>query len=144
MDTSQNRADAESLSDGRSVIPGAAYAARNDAESGHGKGVLSDGFLELLGCTEGNLLAGLDVDGFAGGGVAAHAGGALADLKDAETDDADALALLQVLGDHGDHVAQDRLSLLLGQFLVFGDRRRQVLQGDGSWSRCFLRHIGPP
>src|SRR6478672_12928714 len=127
MDTSQNRADAESLSDGRSVIPGAAYAARNDAESGHGKGVLSDGFLELLGCTEGNLLAGLDVDRLAGGGVAAHAGGALAHLQDAEANDADPLALLEVLGDQGDRVGQDRLGLLLGQFLVLGDRRGQML-----------------
>ena len=59
-----------------------------------------DGFLEFLGRAEGDLLAGLDVDRFAGGGIAAHAGGALADLQDAETDDADALALLQVLGDH--------------------------------------------
>src|SRR6476660_5461257 len=114
MDTSQNRADAESLSDGRSVIPGAAFAARNDAESGHGKGVVSDGFLELLGCTEGNLLTGFDVDRLAGGGVAAHTGSALAHLQDAKTDDANALALLQMLGDPRDHVVENRLSLLLG------------------------------
>src|ERR1700680_3686741 len=60
---------------------------------------LSGGFLQLLGCAEGNLLAGLDVDCFAGGGVAAHAGSTLAHLQDAETDDADALALFQVLCD---------------------------------------------
>ena len=42
-----------------------------------------------------------------------------------------------------DHVAQDGFSLLLGQFLVFGDRRRQMLQRDGGRSRCFLRHIWP-
>jgi hypothetical protein len=58
---------------------------------------LSDGFLEFLGGTEGHLLAGLDMNGFAGGGIAAHAGGALANLQDAEPDDADAFALLQVL-----------------------------------------------
>jgi NADH-quinone oxidoreductase subunit A len=57
----------------------------------------SDGFLEFLGRAEGDLLAGLDVDRLAGGGVAAHAGGALAHLEDAEADDADALALLQAL-----------------------------------------------
>src|SRR6202795_3426588 len=101
---------------------------------------LLDGFLEFLGRTEGNLLAGLDVDRFAGGGVAAHARGALADLEDAEADDADALALLQMLGDHGDDVVQDRLGLLLRQFLILGDRRRQVLQRNGGWGRCFLRH----
>src|SRR3981189_1028697 len=88
-----------------------------------GKRARSDGFLEFLGRAEGDLLAGLDVDRFAGGGVAAHAGGALAHLEDAEADDADALALLQVLGDPADQVVENLLSLLLGQFLVFGDRR---------------------
>src|SRR5437764_10478348 len=102
-----------------------------------------DGFLEFLGRTEGDLLAGLDVDRLAGSGVAAHAGGALADLEDAEADNADALALLQVLGDLADHVVQDGLSLLLRQFLLFGDRRRQVLQRDGRRGRCFLRHVWP-
>src|SRR5712675_3767947 len=83
------------------------------------KRALSDGFLQLLGRAEGNLLAGLDVDGFAGSGVAAHAGGALAHLQDAETDDTDAFALLQMLGDPADHVVQNGLSLLLGQLLLF-------------------------
>src|SRR6266851_6174330 len=109
---------------------------------GNRRGVL-DGFLEFLGRTEGDLLAGLDVDRFAGGGVAAHAGGTLADLEDAEADDADALALLQVLGDHGDHVAENGFRLLLRQFLILGDRRCQVLQRNGGWGRCFLRHIWP-
>src|ERR1700682_731812 len=107
------------------------------------KRVRSDGFLELLGGAEGNLLAGLDVDRFAGGGVAAHAGGALAHLEDAKTDDADALALLQVLGDAADQIVQNAFSLFLGQFLVFGDRRRQMLERDGGRGRCLLRHIWP-
>src|SRR5581483_1552746 len=59
----------------------------------------SDRFLQLLGGAEGDLLRRLDLDRLAGGGVAAHARGALADLEDAEPNDADALALLQVLGD---------------------------------------------
>src|SRR5258705_2171923 len=116
---SQNRTDAENLSAEEASSRGAAYAARNDAKSSlakssPGKGVLSDGFLELLGGAEGNLLAGLDVDRLAGGGVAAHAGSALAHLQDAKTDDANALALLQMLGDPSDHVVENRLSLLLG------------------------------
>src|SRR3990170_1650559 len=105
--------------------------------------VLSDGFLQLLGRAEGNLLAGLDLDGFAGGGVTAHAGGALAHLQDAEADDPNALALLQVLGDPGDQVVQDGFGLLLGQFLILGDCRRQMLERDGGRGRCFLRHIWP-
>src|ERR1700730_4156882 len=107
------------------------------------KRLLSDGFLQLLGCAEGNLLAGLDVDRFAGGRVAAHAGGALAHLEDAETDNADALALLQVLGDAADQIVENLLRLLLGQFLLIGHRRRQMLERDGGRSRCFLRHIWP-
>src|SRR6202035_4823610 len=87
---------------------------------------LSDAFLQLLGCAEGNLLAGLDVDRLAGSGVAAHAGGALAHLQDAETDDADALALLQVLGDPADQIVQDGFGLLLRQLLLFGDGRREM------------------
>src|ERR1700729_2929887 len=107
------------------------------------KAVLSDGFLELLGRAERNLLARLDVDRLAGGGVAAHAGGALAHLQDAETDDADALALLQVLGDPADQIVQNRFRLLLGQLLFIGDGRREMLERDGGRSRCLLRHIWP-
>src|SRR5689334_907838 len=78
-------------------------------------------FLQFLGGAEGDLLGGLDVDRFAGGGVAAHARGALANLEDAEPDDADALAFLQVLGDTVDHVGEDGLGLLLGEFLLLGN-----------------------
>src|SRR5258708_20227285 len=104
---------------------------------------LSDGFLQLLGCAEGNLLAGLDVDRLAGSGVAAHAGGALAHLQDAETDDADALALLQVLGDPADQIVQDSFTPLLVQFLLVGNRCCEMLERDGGRGRCLLRHIWP-
>ena len=43
----------------------------------------SDRFFEFLGGTEGDLLAGLDLDGGAGRRITAHARGALADLQDA-------------------------------------------------------------
>src|SRR5688572_29437241 len=54
-------------------------------------------FLEFLGRPEGDFLAYLDLKRLAGGGVSAHAGGALAHLKNAETADANAVALLEVL-----------------------------------------------
>src|SRR6266852_8787991 len=114
---------------------------RNDAKNR--KDVLSDGFLQLLGCAEGNLLAGLDVDRFAGGGVAAHAGGALAHLQDAEADDADALALLQVLGDPADQIVQNGLGALLRQFVLFGQSCREMLERDGGRGSSFFRHIWP-
>src|SRR5215470_11488471 len=53
---------------------------------------------ELFGGAEGDLLAGLDLDGLAGRGIAAHASGALAHHKNAEPADADAVALLEMLG----------------------------------------------
>src|SRR5262249_1106358 len=101
----------------------------------------SDRFLQLLGGAEGDLLAGLDLDRLAGCGVAAHAGGALAHLEDAEPPDADALAFLQVLGDPRDDVGQDALRLFLGQLLLLGDRRGEVLERDGGWTGCLLRHV---
>src|SRR5580693_3685497 len=97
---------------------------------------LSNRFLELLGGAEGDLLAGLDLDGFAGGRIAAHARGALADLQDAEPADADALALLEVLDDIADQAAKDGFSLLFRQFVILRKARRQVLQCHGS--RCCL------
>src|SRR6267154_5816893 len=114
---------------------------RDDAKNR--KDVLSDGFLQLLGCAEGNLLAGLDVDRFTGGRVAAHAGSALAHLQDAETDDADALTLLEVFGDAADQIVQNGFRLLLGQFLLIGDCRCEMLERDGGRGRCLLRHIWP-
>ena len=116
---------------------------RNGAEVGSEDARCQTASLSSLAARKATFLLALIWIGFAGGGVAAHAGGALAHLEDAEADDADALALLQVLGDPGDQVAQDGLGLLLGQFLVFGDRRREMLQRDGGRGRCFLRHIWP-
>jgi hypothetical protein len=53
-----------------------------------------DGFFQVLRRAEGDLLAGLDLDGLASRRVAAHAGGTLADLQDTQAGDADALAFL--------------------------------------------------
>src|SRR3954452_18532456 len=102
-----------------------------------------DGFLEFLGGAEGDLLAGLDLDRLAGGGVAAHARGALANLQDAEADDADAFALLEMLGHARYQIAEDGLGLLLRQFVLFGQCRREMLERNGGRGRCFLRHIWP-
>src|SRR5262249_48095952 len=115
---------------------------RNGAQIS-GRNACSDGFLQFLGGAEGNLFRSLDVNGLAGGGVAAHARSALAHLQDAEADDADPLALLEVLGDPGDHVVEDGLGLLLGQLLLVGDRRREVFERNGGWGSCLLRHVWP-
>src|ERR1700690_4299634 len=73
----------------------------------------SDRLFQVLRGAEGDLLARLDLDGFAGGRVAAHARGALAHLKDAEAADADALALLQMLDDVVYEIGEHHLRLLL-------------------------------
>src|ERR1700683_4464199 len=86
-----------------------------------------DGFLQFFGSAEGNLLARLDLNGGARGGITAHARGALADLQNAETADADALALFQVLDDVADQSTEDGFGLLLRNFVVFGERCRKVL-----------------
>src|SRR2546427_651787 len=91
----------------------------------------SDGFLEFFSGAERDLLAGLDLDWLAGRGIAAHACRALAHLQDAESADADAVALLEMLDDEIDHVAEDRLGLLLGKLVGLGDIGREVLQRHG-------------
>src|ERR1700744_105455 len=97
----------------RNAIPGPRKPSGMALVAINNRALRSDGFLEFLGGAEGDLLRSLDVDCFAGGGVAAHAGCTLADLQDAEADDADALTLLQVLGDPHDHVIQNGLGLFL-------------------------------
>src|SRR5258707_4656065 len=111
---------------------------------GRSPGIKSDGFLELLCGAEGYLLACLDLDRRAGCRVAAHAGGALAHLQDAEAADADPIALLQVLGDEADEIAEDRLGLLLRHLVIFRQLRCQVSQRDGEllYRCCCLGH-GP-
>ena len=55
--------------------------------------------LQVLGRPECDFLAGLDLDGFAGGRIAPHTGGALPDLQDAQPGNADSFTLLEMLGD---------------------------------------------
>src|SRR6266849_1085226 len=85
-------------------------------------------FLELLGGAEGDFLARLDLDRLAGRRVAAHAGGALAHLQNAEAADADAVALLEVLGHQADKVAEDRLGLLFRHLMGFREIGGEMLQ----------------
>ena len=89
-----------------------------------------DRLFQFLGSAEGDLLRRLDLDAFASGRVATHARGALADLEDAKTDEADLGALLELLGDRCDDVREDRLDLLLRQFVRLGGFGREMLQSD--------------
>src|SRR5512146_1434855 len=79
----------------------------------------SDRFLQFLGGAEGDLLARLDLDLLARRRVAAHAGGALANHENAKTVEADTRAFLQVLGDRGDRVVEERMRGLVRHLVLF-------------------------
>src|SRR6266550_7072578 len=76
--------------------------------------IASDGLLEFLGDAERHFLARLDLDRFAGRGVASHASSALAHLQDAKPVQTDAGALLEGLRDKHDEIIHDLVALLLG------------------------------
>ena len=81
---------------------------------------LHHGFLEVLRGSESNLLAGLDLDGFARSRVTPHPRGALAHLQDAKTVDADPRPLLQNLPKAPHHFRQHGVDLNLRQLVGFG------------------------
>src|SRR5262249_1716274 len=107
-------------------------------------GVRLHGFLEFLGGTEGDLLAGLDLNWLTGRGIAAHARCALAHDQDAEPTDADAVALLGMLGQEADEIAENRLGLLLRHFVGFREICGEMLERYGRRSARFLRCHGWP
>src|SRR5262249_1146589 len=91
---------------------------------------ISDRFLEVLRRAERNLLAGLDLDGLAGCRIAAHARCALPDLKDAETRDANPLALLEMLGDEANQALQQFFAAAFGELMLLGQGGGEMLDGD--------------
>src|SRR6202521_2907160 len=111
--------------------PRKAWAAQSGIQAAHADKKGLDRFLEFLGGAEGDLLARLDLDRLAGGRIAPHASGALADLKDAETADAEAVAFLQVLRHQADEVAENRFGLLFCHFMGNGKGGGDMLQGNG-------------
>ena len=86
-----------------------------------GDSLFADGFLQFLRRAESDLLLRGDLDGFAGRRVAALARSALRDLQNAEAGDADAVALLEVLGQHRDQVVHDLVHLLLRHLVLLGE-----------------------
>src|ERR1051325_6393008 len=109
---------------------------------------ISDGFLEVLRGAEGDLLARLDLDRFAGRRVAAHARRALPHLEDAEARDADFVALFQVLTEIGDEVLEHLVARLLGDGVLLRHGGGDVLEGDGlgigHWDRSLLSFLREP
>src|SRR5471030_337670 len=95
-----------------------------------------DRFLQFLGGAERDLLGSLDLDGFAGGGIAAHARTALAHDENAQAIEANTRALLQVLGDQGDGFFNDLVGALLREFFFLGELGGELAGGNG-FNFCF-------
>ncbi len=102
---------------GRGSMSGRRAYRSNSCQSPH-QHPQSDGVLQLLGGAKGDLLAGLDPDGLAGGRIASHARCTVTNLQDAETCQAQPGAFLQVTGGEGHQIGEDCLGLLLRQFLL--------------------------
>src|ERR1019366_2978711 len=60
---------------------------------------------QFLGGSEGDLLAGLDLDGLASPRISAHPGGTVLNLEDAETGQTDFVAVLEMAGGQRHQVA---------------------------------------
>ena len=85
--------------------------------------------LQRLGRTEAQLLRGLDLDGFAGPRIAAHARRALGDREDAEVADREltaALDLLQAGFDRAEHQFDHALGFCLRQVALLGHCKNEV------------------
>src|ERR1700733_3918527 len=92
---------------------------------------------QFLGRPERDLLAGLDLDGFAGRRVPTHPGGTLPDLEDAQAVQANFVTFLQVLRGERHQIAQHGLSLLLREVMAIGQLGGEVLQRDCGLRRSF-------
>ena len=92
-----------------------------------------DRFLQFLGGAERDLLGCLDLDGFAGRGIAAHTRTTLAHNQDTQAIETDAGTLLQMLGDQGDGVFNDAIGELLRQLMAAG----RVVSSDAIKTRFF-------
>src|SRR5919108_508779 len=71
----------------------------------------SDGLFEILGRAESYFLAGFNLDGFTSGWVPPHTRRPIAHFDDAQAVEADALALLEMLGNVHDHFREHGVRL---------------------------------
>jgi hypothetical protein len=107
--------------------------------------------LQVLGRPECDFPACFDLDGLSGCRIAPHAGCAISDLQDAETGDLDSFALLEMLGDQTDEIAEDGFTSPFCYLMLLRQSRRKMLKRDGAaglgrsrWFRGFACHDGYP
>jgi hypothetical protein len=94
--------------------------------------------LQFLGGAKCHLLAGFDLDRFAGRRIPAHASWPLPDLQDAKTSNPNSFTLLKVLGDVTDKLVEQGLSLPFCQLMLLGQAGRKMLECDWTSSRFRL------
>src|SRR5262249_17595675 len=117
---------------------------RGKKERPLGPGLASNCFLEFFGRAEGDLLAGLDLDRFAGCGIASHTRRALAHHQDAEAAYPAPVGVFEMRGHQVQQFAEQRLGMFFRHFMGFREICGEMLQGHGRLCARFLRCHGWP
>src|SRR5262249_35512253 len=107
--------------------------------------------LQVLGRPECDFPACFDLYGLSGCRIAPHAGCAVSNLQDAETDDLNSFALLEMFGDQADEIAEDGFTSPFCYLVLLRQGRCKMLERDGAaglgrsrWFRAFVCHDGYP
>ena len=90
-----------------------------------------DRHFQILGRSESDLFAGLDLDCFSGSRIAPHASCPLPDLEDAETGNSDSFALFKMLCDFANEIAEEGFTSPLRQLMLLGQGRSKMLERNG-------------
>ena len=79
-----------------------------------------DRHLQILGCPERDFLARFDLYRFSRCGIAPHASNPFSDLQDAKTSKTDTFALLEMLCDKTNKIAEEGLTSPFRQLMLLG------------------------
>jgi len=94
--------------------------------------------LQFLGRAKCDLLAGFDLDRFAGCRIPAHSSWPLPHLQNAKASDSDTFPLLEMLGDEPDKIVEQGLSLPFRQLVLLGQTGRKMFESNRTGSRFRL------
>jgi hypothetical protein len=96
------------------------------------KSMRVDRHLQILGRPEGDFLARFDLYRFSRCGIAPHASSPLSDLENAKTCKTDAFALLEMLCDKTNKIAEEGLTSPFRQLMLLGQGRCKMLERNGT------------